>query len=373
MNRNEAVEYRNTIRVNGREAARNTFRQYLTTSALVFSVLVMMLFSVPLGAAEKEAVFAGGCFWCLEPPFEALRGVKSVVSGYTGGTVENPTYEQVLAGTTGHYEAVRVSYDNDIVSYQELLDVFWRNIDPTDRYGQFYDKGSQYHTAVFYSNNAEKRLAERSKDNLNTSGKFDEPVVTEIIRVRKFYPAEDYHQDYYKKNPDRYYAYAEGSGRKGFLARVWEDEEWSMFKKPSDSELKEKLTSLQYDVTQKDATERAFSNEYWDNHEDGIYVDVVSGEPLFSSTDKYESGTGWPSFTRPIDSSFVVNKTDRSLFSVRTEVRSRYADSHLGHVFNDGPADQGGLRYCMNSASLRFIPVERMAEEGYEEYLSLFK
>lgn len=336
---------------------------------LVLAVLVLL----PATARDKEAIFAGGCFWCLEPPFESLRGVSDVTSGYTGGDVENPSYQQVTQGNTGHYEAVKVVYDDSVISYEELLEVFWRNIDPTDRYGQFYDRGQQYQTAVFYGSGSEKRLAERSKANLEASGKFRDPVATQVLPAAVFYDAEEYHQDYYKKQPDRYYAYAEGSGRKGFLATTWEDEEWAMFEKPSDRELKSQLSDLQYDVTQRDSTERAFSNEYWDNHEDGIYVDVVSGEPLFSSTDKFESGTGWPSFTRPIDSHFVVNKSDKSFFTVRTEVRSQYADSHLGHLFDDGPADDGGLRYCINSASLRFVPVDNLESEGYAEYLSLFE
>ncbi len=326
-----------------------------------------------LAAAERTAIFAGGCFWCLEPPFEALRGVKEVVSGYTGGHVENPTYQQIGVGDTGHYEAVRIVYDNNLISYEELLDVFWKNIDPTDRYGQFYDRGQQYHTAVFYNNRSEMRLAERTKDALEASEKFSDPLVTEIIPAVIFYDAEDYHQDYYKKNPDRYYSYAEGSGRKGFLAEVWEQEEWAVFEKPSDRQLKSELTELQFDVTQKDATERAFTGEY-DGHKDaGIYIDIVSGEPLFSSTDKYDSGSGWPSFTRPIDSHFVVSRSDSSLFSRRTEVRSKYADSHLGHVFDDGPVDEGGLRYCINSASLGFVPLADMEEEGYGDYLKLFE
>jgi peptide methionine sulfoxide reductase msrA/msrB len=337
------------------------------------TIILAVLALSPAAAREKEAVFAGGCFWCLEPPFEALRGVSAVVSGYTGGHVENPSYYMVTQGETGHYEAVRVVYDDDLISYEELLEVFWRNIDPTDKYGQFYDQGDQYKTAVFYGNGSEKRLAERSKASLESSGKFSDPIVTEILPDAIFYDAEEIHQDYYKKQPDRYYAYAEGSGRKGFLATTWEDEEWAMFEKPSDRDLKSQLTDLQFDVTQKEATERAFSNEFWDNHDDGIYVDVVSGEPLFSSTDKFESGTGWPSFTRPIDSHFVVNKSDRSFFTARTEVRSKYADSHLGHLFDDGPVDDGGLRYCINSASLRFVPVEKLESEGFSEYLELFE
>ena len=340
----------------------------------LFLIIVFIIFGsmFSLGAAEKEAIFAGGCFWCLEPPFEALRGVKSVISGYTGGTVADPTYNQVISGTTGHFEAVKVTYDDSIVSYEELLDVFWRNIDPTDRYGQFYDRGGQYQTAIFYANRSERRLADKSKKDLAASGVFKAELATEILPVKTFYEAEEYHQDFYKKQPERYYSYAKGSGRKGFLETVWENKEWSMFEKPSDRELKSQLSDLQFEVTQRDGTERAFTGEYWNNHEEGIYVDIVSGEPLFSSTDKFESGTGWPSFTRPIDSQFIVSKSDRSLFMVRTEVRSKYSDSHLGHVFNDGPSDQGGLRYCINSASLRFIPKAELEAEGYSEYLSLF-
>jgi len=339
-----------------------------------FSLLSLMLGTIVVASgAEKEAFFAGGCFWCMEPPFEALRGVSAVYSGYTGGTVENPSYQQVMQGNTGHYEAIKVVYDEDIVSYEKLLEVFWQNIDPTDRYGQFYDRGDQYRTAVFYSNSIEKKLAEGSKKELEVSGKFKEKIVTQILPFERFYPAENYHQDYYKKYPDRYHAYAAGSGRKGFLAELWKDEEWGMYRKPNEQELKSKLTDLQFEITQKDGTERAFDNEYWDNHEDGLYVDVVSGEPLFLSKDKFDSGTGWPSFTKPVDSHFVVNRPDRTFFMLRTEVRSKYGDSHLGHLFNDGPADKGGMRYCINSASLRFIPLEDMEKEGYGEYLSLFE
>ncbi|OQX29723.1 MAG: methionine sulfoxide reductase [Spirochaeta sp. LUC14_002_19_P3] len=326
-----------------------------------------------LGAVEQEAIFAGGCFWCLEPPFEALRGVKAVVSGYTGGTVKNPTYAQVSQGNTGHFEAVRITYDSSIITYGELVEVFWRNIDPTDAGGQFYDRGKQYQTAVFYANKEEKRTAEQSKKDLANSGIFTKKIVTEILPVAPFYLAEEEHQDYYCKQPARYYSYAEGSGRKVFIESVWENEEWKDYKKPSRAVLKSQLSEMQYNVTQKDATERAFTGEYWDTYDEGIYVDIVSGEPLFSSTDKFDSECGWPSFTRPIDSSFIVNKADSSLFMVRTEVRSKYADSHLGHVFNDGPVEEGGLRYCINSASLRFVPRAEMDAQGYGAYLKLFE
>jgi len=332
-----------------------------------------LLVASPLAARTREAIFAGGCFWCLEPPFESLNGVSEVISGYTGGTVANPTYQQVVRGKSGHYEAVRVVYDDELISYKELLDVFWRNIDPTDRYGQFYDRGQQYQTAIFYANESEKKLAERSKAALENSGKFDEPIVTDILPASEFYDAEEYHQDYYKKNPSRYNNYSIGSGRKGFLAETWKESEWDMFKKPSDRKLKKSLSELQYHVTQNDGTEQPFANEYWDHHEKGIYVDIVSGEPLFSSTDKFDSGTGWPSFTKPIDENFLVSTTDTSLFMVRTEVRSKNADSHLGHVFNDGPVEEGGQRYCINSASLRFVPLEDLEAEGYGKYLALFE
>lgn len=298
-------------------------------------------------------------------PFHKYEGVERVISGYTGGHVDNPTYQQVCSETTGHLEAIEVTFDPEVISYEELLRIYWRQIDPTDGGGQFNDRGESYRPAIFYHSEEQRVAAERSKQEIEDSGRFDRPIEVEIRPAKTFWEAEDYHQDYYKKNPFRYEMYRVGSGRAKFVKEAWSD-------KKIQKELKDRLTPIQYKVTQENGTEPPFQNEYWDEEREGLYVDVIDGTPLFTSRDKFQSNCGWPSFARPIEEKRIDMNMDTTHHMVRTEVRSKGADSHLGHLFDDGPKELGGLRYCINSAALRFIPKEELESAGYGEYKHLF-
>lgn len=340
-------------------------------------------------SGEKTAIFAGGCFWCVEADYEKVPGVLFAVSGYSGGKTDFPTYEDYAIG--GHREVVEVTYDPSVTSYEKLVEHILLYSDGTDADGSFHDRGAQYSPAIYYENDEERMIAEAIVRKADEAKIFDKPLTIVVLPRTRFWLAEEYHQDYYKKNPIRYNGYRTASGRNVFIERYRDkfnavfntkdasgnapssSQKWASFQKPSDEVLRKTLTPLQYSVTQKEDTERPFGNEYDTNKAEGIYVDIVSGEPLYSSKDKYDSGTGWPSFVKPINPDAVVLREDNTLFVKRTEVRSRYADSHLGHVFDDGPADRGGKRYCMNSAAMRFVPKDQLESQGYGEYARLFE
>lgn len=320
---------------------------------------------------EKTIYLAGGCFWGTEHFLKLVPGVISTEVGYANSRVPNPSYKEVCTGNTNAAETVKVTYDPDSVSLPFLLDLYFKTIDPTSINRQGNDRGTQYRTGIYYTDPADKSVVAKSIAELSAS--YARPIAVEDLPLENFYPAEDYHQDYLDKNPGGYchldpslFALARSAREK--KARSASE---SGYRKKSKEELKKELTPLQYEVTQNAATERPFSNEYDNEFRKGIYVDITTGQPLFLSSDKYNSGCGWPAFSRPIDDSLIEEVRDTSHGMVRTEVRSKLGDAHLGHVFPDGPRDKGGLRYCINSASLRFIPVEDMKAEGYEKYIPL--
>lgn len=347
--------------------------------------------TLPTTATSGTAILANGCFWCVEHDLEKVPGVIAVVSGYSGGTSVNPTYDTYAAG--GHREVVEVTYNPQVVSYANLVEHILKHGDPTDPEGSFYDRGISYSPAIYYETESEKIAAEAVIAAVDASGKLGKPVTVPVLKRSAFFAAEDYHQDYAKNNPLRYNYYRAASGRTKFFEQVWGSDagtfqfsatpkaalevtkktmttpftknSWDAYIKPGEQELRATLSDISYRVTQEDSTERAGTSPLDTVNEPGIFVDIVSGEPLFSSRDKYDSGTGWPSFVRPISEEAVTLHEDRKLFSTRTEVRSAHADSHLGHVFPDGPADRGGMRYCMNGAALRFIPLAEMEAAGY--------
>lgn len=314
---------------------------------------------------QKEIYLAGGCFWGTEKYLSKIHGVLETQVGYANGKTQNPTYQDVCQKHTGHAETVRVVYDADVISLAFLLDLFYESIDPTSKNRQGNDRGSQYRTGIYYTDEADKASIKQSIERLQK--RHDKRIAIEVEPLVNYYAAEEYHQKYLDKHPGGYCHIEPEMFERAECAR----ETKSPYKRPLDETLKNNLTRMQYEVTQKSATEPPFDNEYYDMFETGIYVDITTGEPLFLSSDKFESGCGWPSFSRPISSDLIEELPDNSLFMKRTEVRSKHGDAHLGHVFTDGPKDRGGLRYCINSASLRFIPKARMQQEGYGAYVEL--
>lgn len=310
-----------------------------------------------------EIYLAGGCFWGTEKYIASIRGVTQTQVGYANGHTEHPTYEDVCHRNTGHAETVRVVYDPELVPLDFLLELYYSAIDPVSVNRQGPDCGTQYRTGIYYVDAADRPAIDRSIARLQT--RFDQPIAVEVKPLENFFPAEDYHQKYLEKNPHGYCHIGKSKFVLAAKARV----NPAAYSPPDAQALRAALTSTQYAVTQNSATEPPFRNEFFDVFRPGIYVDITTGEPLFASSDKFESGCGWPSFSKPIDPNVVREETDYSHGMLRTEVRSRVGNAHLGHVFDDGPRESGGLRYCINSASLRFVPKEDMEHEGYGSLL----
>lgn len=313
----------------------------------------------------KEIYFAGGCFWGTEHFMKMIDGVDYAEVGYANGNTKNPTYQDVCTGKTGFAETVKVKYDPSKVDLGLLLDLYFKTIDPISLNKQGNDRGTQYRTGIYYTDDKDRPVIENFIKSVQS--KYSSPVVVEVEPLRNFYKAENYHQDYLDKNPG---GYCHISPELFYMAKNANKQK--AYVKQDEKSLKEKLSPMQYAVTMENSTEPPFRNEYWDEKREGIYVDITTGEPLFVSTDKFDSGCGWPSFSKPIDNKLIEEKSDVSHGMVRTEVRSKTGDAHLGHVFNDGPKDKGGLRYCINSASLRFIPKDSLEVEGYGRYIRLF-
>jgi peptide methionine sulfoxide reductase msrA/msrB len=316
----------------------------------------------------KDIYFAGGCFWGVEEYFSRIPGVLDAESGYANGAKVNPSYEEVCTGRTGHAETVRVRYDPSMVGLKTLAEQFFKIIDPLSVNRQGNDRGSQYRTGIFYTDERDKPVLQAVMGEV--AKRYSAPLAVELLPLTAYYPAEKYHQDYLKKNPNGY-CHINFDSLKDLPPAPPAKPRSKVYVKPSQNELRARLSPEAWHVTQESGTERPFTGEYWDSKEPGIYVDIVTGEPLFSSADKFDSGCGWPSFTKPLDAGAVTERKDNSHGMRRIEVRSRSGDSHLGHVFDDGPRDRGGLRYCINSAALRFIPYKDMDKEGYGQYKAL--